>query len=78
MQTFKHTRDAFDTPPFLPLRTSGTGVVPKKDGGHRLIMHGLPFAGNSVNDFIDQDLARVGETNNYSDLLACGRHPYFF
>ena len=38
-----------------PLHTSGIGVVPKKSGGHRLIMHLSAPAGNSVNDFIDSN-----------------------
>ena len=41
-------------PPPLPnLRCSGLGVVPKKDGGWRLIYHLSASTNNSINDYID-------------------------
>ena len=43
----------FPTPPYLNLRCSGVGVIPKKDGGWRLINHLSAPAGQSINDFID-------------------------
>jgi len=43
----------FDQPPFPNFRTSGLGLVPKHDGGWRIIYHlSAPFA-QSINDFID-------------------------
>eukprot|EP00117_Sycon_ciliatum_P020140 scpid38648/ scgid18029/ len=53
--TLLHTCGPFDQPPFLPFRTSGIGVVPKKSGGHRLILHLSAPANNSINDFINQE-----------------------
>ncbi|XP_065197849.1 uncharacterized protein LOC135829374 [Sycon ciliatum] len=53
-----HTAGPFTAPPFACLRTSGVGVVPKKSGGHRLIMHLSAPQGNSVNTFIDPDQYR--------------------
>ena len=45
----------FPTPPLPNLRCSGLGVVPKKDGGRRIIYHlSVPY-GRSVNDFIDPE-----------------------
>ena len=43
----------FTTPPFPNLRCSGLGVVPKKNGKWRVIMHLSAPPGNSINDFID-------------------------
>ena len=40
-------------PPLPNLRCSGMGVVPKKDGGWRVIYHLSAPPGNSINDFID-------------------------
>ena len=43
----------FDQPPLPNFRTSGLGLVPKHDGGWRIIYHlSAPFA-QSINDFID-------------------------
>ena len=53
-----HTAGPFNAPPFVHLRTSGVGVVPKKSGGHRLIMHLSAHDGNSVNSFIDKQAYR--------------------
>ncbi|XP_065196629.1 uncharacterized protein LOC135828125 [Sycon ciliatum] len=53
-----HTAGPFNAPPFVHLRTSGVGVVPKKSGGHRLIMHLSAPDGNSVNSFIDKQAYR--------------------
>lgn len=41
--------------PISTLRTSPIGVVPKKDGGWRLITHLSYPHGNSVNDYIDPE-----------------------
>lgn len=38
---------------FLHLRTSPTGIVPKKTGGWRLITYRSAPGGYSINDFID-------------------------
>ena len=40
-------------PPFHNLRCSGLGVVPKKDGGWRLIYHLSAPTNQSINDYID-------------------------
>ena len=46
----------FDQPPLPNFRTSGLGLVPKHDGGWRIIYHlSAPFA-QSINDFIDPEL----------------------
>ena len=43
----------FSTPPYDRMQASGLGVVPKKDGGSRIIYHLSAPAGSSVNDGID-------------------------
>ena len=43
----------FQTPPLPNFHTSGLGLVPKHDGGWRIIYHLSAPAGHSVNDFID-------------------------
>ena len=50
-----HTAGPYESPPCHPLRTSGIGVVEKKSGGHRLIVHMSAPSGASVNDCIDRD-----------------------
>ena len=46
----------FDEPPLPNFRPSGLGLVPKHDGGWRIIYHlSAPFA-QSINDFIDSQL----------------------
>ena len=54
-----HTAGPYPAPPCSPLRTSGIGVVEKKSGGHRLIVHLSAPAGTSVNDGIDGDQFRL-------------------
>lgn len=44
---------------FLHLRTSPTGIVPKKTGGWRLITHLSAPRGYSINDFKDPYFCRV-------------------
>ena len=52
----------FDQVSLQNFRMSPIGIVPKKDGGWRLIHH-LSFPeGNSVNDFIDPDYCTVHYT----------------
>ena len=41
------------TPPLPNLRCSGLGVVPKKDGGWRVICHLSAPEGRSINEFIN-------------------------
>ena len=43
----------YSTPPYSNLRCSGIGVVPKKDGGWRLINHLSAPSDSSINDYID-------------------------
>lgn len=45
----------YSAPPFNNLHCSGIGVVPKKDGGWRLIYHLSAPSGHSINDFINKD-----------------------
>ena len=45
----------FDTPPLPNLQCSGVGVVPKKTGGWRMIMHLSALAESSINHGIDKD-----------------------
>ena len=45
----------FDTPPLLNLQCSGVGVVPKKTGGWRMIMHLSAPAETSINDGINKE-----------------------
>ncbi len=45
----------YPTPPYSNLRCSGVGVVPKKDGGWRLINHLSAPSDNSINDFINPE-----------------------
>ena len=46
----------FQIPPLPNFRTSGLGVVPKHDGGWRIIYHLSAPAGYSINDYIDPAL----------------------
>lgn len=50
-----HTAGPYDIPPCLPFRSAGIGVVPKKSGGHRLIVHLSAPQGSSINDGISSD-----------------------
>ena len=43
-------------PPFANSRSAGIGVIPKKPGGHRLIVHLSVPASASINDGIPDDL----------------------
>ena len=43
----------FSTPPLSNFCTSGLGLLPKHDGGWRVIYHLSAFVGLSINDFID-------------------------
>ena len=43
----------YSLPPLPNLRCSGLGVVPKKDGGWRVIYHLSAPHGSSINDYID-------------------------
>ena len=45
----------FAKPPLHNLRTSGVGVVPKKDGKWRAILHLSALDGHSVNDHINKE-----------------------
>ena len=45
----------FETPPFLNLRCSGLGLVPKGESDWRLIFHLSAPAGSSINDHISSD-----------------------
>ena len=45
----------YPTPPLPLLRCSGLGVVPKKDGGWRVIYHLSAPHGSSINDYVDPD-----------------------
>ena len=45
----------YSHPPLPNLRCSGLGVVPKKDGGWRVIYHLSAPHGSSINDYIDPD-----------------------
>ena len=45
----------YSAPPYNNLHCSGIGVVPKKDGGWRLICHLSALAGHSINDFINKE-----------------------
>jgi hypothetical protein len=49
----------FSTPPLSNLRCNPVGVLPKKDGGWRLITNLSGPVGNSVNDHIDPALCSV-------------------
>ena len=40
----------YKSPPYHTLQCSGVGVVPKNDGGWRLINHLSAPAGNTIND----------------------------
>ena len=53
----------FKTPPYSNLRVSPVGLVPKSDGGWRLINHLSYPEGNSVNDGISDELSSVQYTS---------------
>jgi len=46
----------FDKPPLPNFRTSGLGLVPKHDGGWRIIYHLSAPPAQSINDYIDPQL----------------------
>ena len=50
-----HMAGPFTHPPFPNLRCSGVGLVPKKSGALRLIMHLSAPEGSSINDGIDSE-----------------------
>ena len=50
-----HTAGPFDTPPCMPFRSAGVGVVPKKSGGHRLIVHLSAPHGRSINEGMSKE-----------------------
>ena len=45
----------FDTPPIPNLQCSGVGVIPKKTGGWRMIMHLSAPPDSNINDGIDKE-----------------------
>ena len=50
-----HTAGPFDESPCIPFYFAGVGVVPKKSGGHRLIVHLSAPYGSSINDGISKE-----------------------
>ena len=46
----------FPAPPLTNFRTSGLGLVPKRDGGWHIIYHLSAPIGFSINDFIDPSM----------------------
>ena len=46
----------FTSPPLPNFRTSGLGLIPKHDGGWRIIYHLSAPHGSSINDYIDSSL----------------------
>lgn len=54
----------FDVPPFKNFHCSPIGVLPKKQGGFRLITNLSAPRGNSINEFIDPEICSV----NYSSF----------
>ena len=50
-----HMAGPYDELPCEPFRTAGIGLVPKKSGGHRLIVHLSAPEGSSINDGISND-----------------------
>ena len=61
----------YPTPPFPDLHCSGIGVVPKKDGGWRLINHLSAPSGLSINDFIDPYDYSLQYTNTDEAIRIC-------
>ena len=53
--TAKRIIGPFNHPPILNLQCSGVGVVPKKTGGWRMIMHLSAPSESSINDGIDKE-----------------------
>ena len=54
-----HTTDPFLRPPCVPFRSAGIGVVPKKSGGHRLIVHLSAPVVHSINYCVPTDRFRL-------------------
>lgn len=50
-----HILGPFPSPPLPNLRCSGLGIIPKHDGGWRIIYHLSAPHGTSINDFIDPE-----------------------
>lgn len=55
-----HMREPFNYPPFLNLRMSPLGVIPKKAPGEFQMIHHLSFPyGDSINTFIPPEFSTV-------------------
>ena len=50
-----HTAGPFQEQPCHPFRSAGIGIIPKKSGGHRLIVHLSAPDGMSINDGIHEE-----------------------
>ena len=50
-----HVAGPFPTPPLSNLQCSGVGVVPKKNGSWRMIMHLSAPTSTSINDYINKE-----------------------
>ena len=65
----------FNTPPLPNFRCSGRGLVPKHDGGWRIIYHLSAPHGNSINDYINSEtysLSYCSVDNAYAILNLLG------
>jgi hypothetical protein len=59
----------FPTKPISTLRTSPIGIVPKHDGGWRLIMHFSYSPRQGVNSFIDQENCSV-QYSSFDEIVS--------
>ena len=59
----------FPTKPISTLRTSPIGIVPKHDGGWRLIMHLSYSPRQGVNSFIDQEDCSV-QYSSFDEIVS--------
>ena len=60
---------SFPTKPISTLRTSAIGIVPKHDGGWRLIMHFSYSPRQGVNSFIDQENCSV-QYSSFDEIVS--------
>ena len=76
-----HTIGPYPSPPCSPFRSAGVGLVPKKSGGHRIIVHLSVPDGASINDSISTgqySLHYIGVDNVVAHLSRHGTGALLF
>ena len=76
-----HTIGPYPSPPCSPFRSAGVGLVPKKSGGHRIIVHLTVPDGASINDSISTgqySLHYIGVDDVVTHLSRHGTSAFLF